>query len=698
MTLRKMLVRGAGALLALLVALALLVLFFPWDWLREPLNRYVSDKTGRSFEIRERLEVKLGRVTRIRGDGVRFANPAWAREADLVQAKAAEVHLRLWPLLRGQVELPRIELVEPALALEMDAQGRRTWALDRQGAPARAVPRFGELVVDHGTAKVRLARQQADLRVDFKLDDQGGARPANAQAQAAPDLPLSFAAKGLWRGQPFVASGRTGGALQLAERTGAPFPIVLRATSGPTRLRADGQMARLTTLDGASFAFDLQGANLAQLYGLFGVVLPETPPYTVRGRITRQGALWSLPQLEGTLGKTDVRGAFGFDQSGAVPMLSGWFRSRSLDFKDLAPLVGLSATATQARPLPGQPAAAAPARGRPANAGRVAGRVLPNVPLDIRRLRAMNADVRYTAERIVNAPSLPLERGSVHVKLAESVLALQPLDLGVAGGTLRGSVRIDGREQPARTRADLEARSLELSELFPGLRITRSSYGKLHGDIELEGRGATAAQMLGTSSGDVSLLMGKGQISNLLLEIAGLDGAEIVKFLLGRDRNVGIHCAALDFRVDGGLMRSRTVLLDTEDTIIRGTGTINLANEQMDLTLRPEPKDVSILSLRSPLKVSGSLGAPRGGLDRSALAGRAGLAVALGVVNPLLALAATIETGPGQDADCAGTLRASAQSRKTESAVLGAGPADPAGRVARGAQAGGPQPPRVQKQ
>ena len=33
------------------VLLALLVAFFPWDWLREPLNRYVSERTGRHFAI-----------------------------------------------------------------------------------------------------------------------------------------------------------------------------------------------------------------------------------------------------------------------------------------------------------------------------------------------------------------------------------------------------------------------------------------------------------------------------------------------------------------------------------------------------------------------------------------------------------------------------------------------------------------------
>ena len=50
--------------------------------------------------------------------------------------------------------------------------------------------------------------------------------------------------------------------------------------------------------------------------------------------------------------------------------------------------------------------------------------------------------------------------------------------------------------------------------------------------------------------------------------------------------------------------------------------------------------------------ITGTFADPSAGPDKTALAGRLGLALALGTVNPLLALAATVETGPGKDADC----------------------------------------------
>lgn len=82
-------------------------------------------------------------------------------------------------------------------------------------------------------------------------------------------------------------------------------------------------------------------------------------------------------------------------------------------------------------------------------------------------------------------------------------------------------------------------------------------------------------------------------------------------------------------------------------------------------------KDPSIFSVRSPIRIGGTLAAPQAGPDKSALAGRAGLAIALGVINPLLALAATAETGPGVDANCSQALE-TARKSGAEAAGIGA--------------------------
>lgn len=642
------LARGLAAAFGVLVLLVLALLFFPWDLLRGPVNRYVSEQTGRHFEITRRLDVKPGWTTRVRLDGVTFANPEWARDPYLLQAESAEFDIRLMPLLAGRLEIPSLALQSPQLGLQVEADGRRTWALGRDTSDPASVPLIGSLQVDKGEMHYVAAAQGADIRTAFEIDPEAG--------QA---LPLKYNAKGRWQGQPFAAQGRTGSVLVLHAPLREPFPLEISAVAGNTSLRATGTLASLATVDGANASFELRGANLADLYRLVGVVLPETPRYAVNGHVSRQGPVWNVTRIRGRLGQSDLAGELAFDRSATVPLLTGKLQSRVLDFDDLAPLVGLPEQPRSVAAGPAVPAlaGAAPARAAAARPDVPAGRVLPTATLDVQRLRAMDADVRYSAASISNVRDLPLERGDIHILLKAGVLNLDPLTLGVAGGQLTGRLRINATSDPAAVAVKLDARGLQLNRLFPSVESTRSSLGRLAGTVDLSGRGNSAARMLGTASGDVALLMGEGQISNLLLEFAGLDGGEIIKFLLRGDRNVQLRCAAAAFDVKQGLMTSRAIVLDTVDTVIVGTGTVSLADESLNLTLRPSPKDASILSLRSPLKIAGTFAAPRAGPDKAALAGRAGIALALGALNPLLALAATIETGPGVDANCPQVLQ-----------------------------------------
>lgn len=641
------------AIAGLMLAIVLLVLFFPWDTLRGPVNRYVSSELGRRFEITRRLDVSLGRTTTVRLDGVELTNPEWAKEPYLVKATSAEFDIKLWPLLFGKVNLPRVSLSEPEIGLQIEADGRRTWALSRDTSDTGAVPEIGTLLVDKGTLKYKASAQGADVTAQFAVAAEG----------AGPDapLPLSYRASGRWKGEPFTADGRTGGVLQLSKNVEGVFPVEVNAVAGKTRLKAKGTVTNLSELGALNATFDIQGQNLALLYRITGVVLPSTPPYKLKGQLTHRGSLWAAEKIQGVLGSSDLSGNLSFDTATAVPMLTGKVQSKVLDFKDLGAVVGVTpsaATPAQAPATRGSSEAVASAVTVPA---RRAGKVLPTAVLDFEKLNAMNADVTYAAADIRHVEALPLDKGSVHIKLNGGVLDLTPISIGLAGGTVAGSIRVDASVKPAILASRLDVRAIQFSKLFPTVDLTKNSLGKFSGQLDLKGRGNSAAQMLGTSTGNVALLMGKGEISNILMEFLGLDGGEVIKFFLRGDRNVQLQCAAAAFDVKDGLMTSRTIVLDTSDTVINGQGTVNLANETLALVLSPQPKDVSILSLRSPLRIGGTFASPSAGPDKVALGGRAGLALALGIINPLLALAATIETGPGQDADCAKALSTAAK-------------------------------------
>lgn len=630
-----------AALAILVVAIIVLVSVWDWNWFKGPLQRQVEQRTGRTFEIGGNLDVDLGWVPTIRADAVRFGNAAWSKQATMASAERVEFDIELRPLLRRHVRIPRVRLVQPVLNLEVGPKGVGNWNF---GEPGTNDTQFRRLWIDDGKLAFLDAANKTDIKVDV-------ASRAAKGAEAAP--PINAKGGGRWKGNAFTVNGRAESPLELGDAD-SPYRIDAHATAGATRAHARGTLLDPLRLRDFDLKLALSGKNLDELYPLIGLALPASPPYAFDGHLTREIAstkagprvTWHYDGFTGKVGDSDLGGTLSVETGGKRPYLRATLASKRLDFDDLAGFIGAAPQAGGGETSnPELAALAASQRARP--------RVLPDTPYDLARLRAMDADVQWKA-RHINAPSLPLDDMDAHLKLDDGLLRLDPLNFGVAGGDIRSVIRMDAREGTIRTRAQIAARGLNLAKLMPDVKLAQDAIGKVGGDIAITGSGNSIARMLATANGDIALGMGRGQISNLLMEYAGIDVAEALKFLVRGDRKVPVRCAFGDFAVRDGVMASRALAFDTTDTIIVGEGNINLRDETLDLRLRPRPKDRSLFVLRSPLLVGGTFKDPSFRPDLVRLGLRGAIALTLASIAPPLALLATIELGPGEDSSCGG--------------------------------------------
>jgi AsmA family protein len=625
-------------LAANVLALVVLLLLWDWNWFKGPIERQVQARTGRTLDIGGDLDVALGRVTTIRADGLVLGNADWSKEPTMAAADRLELRIEPLRLLGGDARIPEIRLSNPRLRLETGPEGRGNWAFLKGGGDNRL--RVQRLWIDDGRLHFLDAARDTDIRLAVASEQAG-------QATDAP--PVVASGGGTWAGNRFTLEGRAESPLQLQDAE-APYRIDVRAEAGPTRAHARGNLINPFRFEDFDLQLALQGQNLADLYPLIGVAIPDTPPYALDGRLTRDrdGDLttWHYDGFSGTVGDSDLAGDASVTTGGPRPYLRGELVSQQLDLDDLAGFLG-------AAPKAGRGETSNPELAARAAKQAARGRVFPDTPYELDKLRAMDADVRWQARRI-EAPGLPLDDMDAHIRLEDGLLRLDPLNFGVAGGDIRSTIRMDARESPIRTRADISARGLDLGALFPDAELAKDAVGKVGGRLDLAGSGNSVAQMLASANGEVALGMGRGRISNLLMELAGLDIYEALKFLIGKDRQVPIRCAFGDFVVEDGVMTSRALAFDTTDTIIVGQGTISLRDETLDLELRPRPKDRSLLSLRSPLVATGTFKDPSFRPDVARLGMRGAVALALGSIAPPAALLATLELGPGEDSGCGG--------------------------------------------
>jgi uncharacterized protein involved in outer membrane biogenesis len=255
---------------------------------------------------------------------------------------------------------------------------------------------------------------------------------------------------------------------------------------------------------------------------------------------------------------------------------------------------------------------------------------------------------------------LPINKLSTHLVLQDGVLSLTPLNFDIAGGTLSSEIKLDGsgKINPNAIRAELKAtaRHLKLQQLFPQFKVAQASMGEINGDAKLSATGNSVAGMLGASNGEIKTLINQGTISKLLLEEMGLNIGNVVLARIFGDKQVKLNCMATDFVVTKGLMQTRSFIVDTEEAILDVSGNINLADERLDLTLRPESKGLRVFSLRAPLYLRGSFSKPDVSVDKGVLAMRAGGALALAALAPAAALLPLINAGPGENSECAKLL------------------------------------------
>ena len=616
---------------------AVVIALFDWNWFKGPVERAVQARTGREFHIGGDLDVDLGRVSTIRADKVAFANADWGSRPQMATVDRVEIDLAVLPLLRGRVRIPEIRLARPDVLLETGGpQAQGNWVFDNQDGGG-TMPVLQRLLIRQG--RMQFIDSEGRTDIDIAVDSDR-TRP---QDDTAP--PITVAGKGRWKGNPFTLKGSTASPLELSESE-HPFRIDLRGSAGATRAHVRGTLTNPFQFRLFDLQMTLAGQDMADLYPLVGIAIPSTPPYQLDGRLRRENTLWHYDAFTGRAGDSDLAGDVSIETAGKRPFLRAQLVSRKLDFDDLAGFVGAP---------PSTDANESANAEQKAQAARLAAsaKILPQHPYDLSRLRAMDADVRWKAQRI-EAPGLPLDDMDAHLRLDDGLLQLDPLNFGVAGGNIRSVIRMDARKPVIATRAQIAVRGLQLGQLFPDAKLAEQAAGGIGGDIAISGNGNSVAAMLGSADGDIGLGIGRGHVGNLIMELAGLDVAESLKYLFTGDRQIPLRCAFGDFAVEDGVMTARALAFDTTDTLIVGEGQVSLKDETLDLLLKPRPKDRSILALRSPLRIGGTFKDPSFRPDMKALGLRGALAVALATITPPAALLATFETGPGKDSDCGG--------------------------------------------
>jgi len=621
--------RYASLAIAIVALLALVIVFFPWNALRGPVAAYLGHRLHRDVTIAGALRVHVGPPVVVDVNDFSIANAAWS---DL-QPMAHAAHMTLTFGLPSLLHLTpdRIDLVEPRLVLEKNSNGDANWHFGHEASGG--VPAFGDISVDNGMLRYRDPVWRGDITVAV----QSASQTPNAPQE------LRFDGRGTLRGEPFTINGR-GHGLSALRQVNDPYALTFDLHAGATTIDFDGTVvpAQPQNVRGA---LHVRGPDLSRLYPIVPSPLPWTPPYDLNGNLVHEVGKWHFEDIAGTVGKSDLAGRFSVDVSGAQPATVADLVSRHLDYKDLGGFVGLP---------PGEPGqkAKTPEQRKEVRKREATGHVLPDKSFDLGKLRGHDVDLKLRGTN-VRWGRFPLDNLDMHFVLKDGMLHLQPLDFGIADGHVVSDIAVDFTKQEPSGKAQVEIRRVELKRLFPQLASPQGSAGRFGGRGHFTTSGNSVAELLGSMNGEAAVAMSGGQMSTLTLVLTNLDLARAATLLAsGKKEQAAIHCAITAMHATNGELVPDFMVVDSEDELIHGSGSIDFGNEKYDLKLTADSKKPSLVALRGPIMITGTFANPVVRPAVGQAVARVGAAVGLGILAPPLALLPLIDLGDAPDANC----------------------------------------------
>lgn len=305
---------GASTFLAYLI-----ISSYHFDELKPRISKVVWDLTGRELTLSGNIQLKIGFRPALVVEDVRFENASWGSRPELAMIRRFELQVAILPLIRGDIDVRRLILVEPDILLETDKSGRWNIGVTEKKGEADAEVKGGEvkgkgelplfalnrLQIKKGHLVYKNGRSEKTYKVSL---DSVSATATNT------DSPVDLRFEGAYRGRSIEIAGTLGSLTSFADPEKA-CPLSLVAKTGNATVRAEGVIEDAANARGFSFNVRTEGQSTADITDLINLgKVPVLSPFQVTGKLADPNGHLTIKNISARIGtealvKVDVEGA-----------------------------------------------------------------------------------------------------------------------------------------------------------------------------------------------------------------------------------------------------------------------------------------------------------------------------------------------------------------------------------------------------
>ena len=589
----KKLLIGLAVVVVLVIAAALIVpSFVPLDTYKAKIIALVKTQTGRDLRIDGPVKFALLPSIALEANDVSLSNPTGATSPNMIQLKTLAVELKLFPLLHGAIEVAQFKLVDPAIALEVDKQGRPSWAFTPASpAPAaNAAPATPAASASGGSAgsgfssislgDVSIVNGQASY-----LDQRTGDKKLLSNINMTLSLPSSdqpFTAKGsaTWNGETATLTLQADKPATLQSGGTSPIAITLAATPINFAFKGNATGATMSKLDGG---IDLSIPSIRNLAKWLGVAFnaPGTGfgQFTLSGKIDMAGPKIAFTSAVIALDTIKATGALTLDSSGAKPDLTGRLDVDKLDVNPYLP----PETASSSGGASPAASSGAPAGGTAASA-KSSG--WSDTPIDLSPLKLADADFELSANSILYR-KIQIGRSALAMHLKDGKFQADLSQMALYQGKGQGSVTADGSGAVPAIAAKFDLSGVAVQPLMNDFAGFDRLIGTGSVTVDVAGHGKSQRDIIGSLGGKGSLDLANGKITGVNLISFMKNTASALTGAKGGSNETDFGALTGTYTITSGILKNNDLKMTSPEVPMTGAGTVDLPLQQVNYVVTP---------------------------------------------------------------------------------------------------------------
>jgi uncharacterized protein involved in outer membrane biogenesis len=533
------------------------------------LSSSVKEATGRELKITGPISLSIFPSISVKAEQLALSNASWASNPDMLTFKQVELDIRLWPLLKGSVEISKIGVLGLEANLQTNKAGEGNWNLT---APVLATNNLASQTTTDSSSSSPLVSFQTldivDARINYQDDNQA------AKSLKIPKLNLD---------------AKDGKSTILMDLQYPNYTLNLKGKTGSLRIAyfAWDQSPVKTDLD---LLLTLNGKSLA-----------------ISGEIDKKPHV--LPQFTINL------------------------NSKSFD---LAPLAGSAAIAGSAGKSHSTPSH------KPQGKYFFSDEALP---FDL--LPLADGLININIAELGVPDQAPFTNFKATLQFKKNAIDANDVSFNVGKGSAQAQISIsqfDGLSPKFAIKGLAKDFTLE-QIIATSDSSARVSGGDTKVAWNLQGSGVSPHQMASRANGAIQVSVGPSKLDSKFINKGGdfvITVIDAINPMYKKSNQTVLNCAVAYLPVSSGVVNiQNSVGIETDRLDITLAGSINLANEALNISINPREKSglTTGLDLAGLVKIEGTLQNPQTGVNKAGVVNSA-VSIGLGFLTGGLSIAA----------------------------------------------------------